>query len=207
MAFCGHLRKRRSLIEQYVDLDPTLQGSDIAKKTLLSITREKPSGRRVLRPDDGGPDECQYPPVKKPRMEHPRADGPGTRQFESKEGLYEDEGTGDEGVESGVDPGDSLCIFCDDGGYLLCCDGPCMRSFHPRRLDGANSKCATLGFPDEVDMEVRDSVVQQALMIQANEWNSLHGDRVPSKHLGCAECQEGMVLHELQDQEAPMLRL
>ncbi|KAG0607072.1 hypothetical protein M758_8G001100 [Ceratodon purpureus] len=153
MAFCGHLRKRRSLIEQYVDLDPTLQGSDIAKKTLLSITREKPSGRRVLRPDDGGPDECQYPPVKKPRMEHPRADGPGTRQFESKEGLYEDEGTGDEGVESGVDPGDSLCIFCDDGGYLLCCDGPCMRSFHPRRLDGANSKCATLGFPDEVDME------------------------------------------------------
>lgn len=153
MTFRGRLRKRRSLIEQYIDLDPTLKEAD-AQKTLLSLTREKATGKRVLRLNDGGSDEEHYPPGKKPRMEHTRSEALSMREYESKEEFYEDEGVGDEGVESEGDLGDSLCIFCDDGGYLLCCDGPCMRSFHPRGLDGTNSQCATLGFPDTVDMEV-----------------------------------------------------
>ncbi|KAF2303808.1 hypothetical protein GH714_023525 [Hevea brasiliensis] len=41
---------------------------------------------------------------------------------------------------------DSVCAICDNGGALLCCEGSCMRSFHPTRLDGEESNCDTLGF-------------------------------------------------------------
>ena len=26
--------------------------------------------------------------------------------------------------------GDTMCAWCDDGGSLVLCDGPCMRAFH-----------------------------------------------------------------------------
>ena len=41
---------------------------------------------------------------------------------------------------------DSVCAFCDNGGKLLCCDGRCMRSFHPTVKDGEESVCESLGF-------------------------------------------------------------
>ncbi|XP_073391891.1 protein ENHANCED DOWNY MILDEW 2 isoform X2 [Physcomitrium patens] len=41
-----------------------------------------------------------------------------------------------------------VCVFCDDGvegsQRLLCCDGPCMRSFHPTIDSGLQNKCKTL---------------------------------------------------------------
>ncbi|KAL1307402.1 hypothetical protein HN51_049341 [Arachis hypogaea] len=44
------------------------------------------------------------------------------------------------------DSSHEVCVICDDGGNLTCCEGPCMRSFHARKMDGKGSKCASLGF-------------------------------------------------------------
>ncbi|KAG0504735.1 hypothetical protein M758_N022200 [Ceratodon purpureus] len=42
-----------------------------------------------------------------------------------------------------------VCAFCDDGvekgDRLLCCDGPCMRSFHPTVRSGMDGQCPSLG--------------------------------------------------------------
>uniref|UniRef100_A0A453M2C8 Zinc finger PHD-type domain-containing protein n=1 Tax=Aegilops tauschii subsp. strangulata TaxID=200361 RepID=A0A453M2C8_AEGTS len=45
----------------------------------------------------------------------------------------------------GGDATDNLCAICDNGGKLLCCEGQCKRSFHPREKDGRESTCETLG--------------------------------------------------------------
>ncbi|KAM3261082.1 hypothetical protein ACQJBY_052010 [Aegilops geniculata] len=45
----------------------------------------------------------------------------------------------------GGDATDNLCAICDNGGKLLCCEGQCKRSFHPREKDGRESNCETLG--------------------------------------------------------------
>ncbi|CAI9760392.1 unnamed protein product [Fraxinus pennsylvanica] len=42
----------------------------------------------------------------------------------------------------------SVCEICDDGGSLLCCQGKCMRSFHPTVKDGAEYHCKSLGYTD-----------------------------------------------------------
>ncbi|KAG0582549.1 hypothetical protein KC19_3G068400 [Ceratodon purpureus] len=51
------------------------------------------------------------------------------------------------GDDDWVDEPD-VCAFCDDGventERLLCCDGPCMRSFHPTIDSGWQNKCPTL---------------------------------------------------------------
>ncbi|KAL8131689.1 hypothetical protein AgCh_007578 [Apium graveolens] len=44
--------------------------------------------------------------------------------------------------------GKGVCDICDDGGNVLCCDGECLRSFHP----SAEINCESLGFAsDEVE--------------------------------------------------------
>ncbi|XP_055959654.1 protein ENHANCED DOWNY MILDEW 2-like isoform X2 [Mercurialis annua] len=48
---------------------------------------------------------------------------------------------------------DKVCAICDDGGNLLCCNGRCLRSFHPTVADGLESKCASLGFRNEAEYE------------------------------------------------------
>ncbi|BFG29715.1 hypothetical protein CerSpe_159880 [Prunus speciosa] len=46
----------------------------------------------------------------------------------------------------------SVCAFCDDGGDLLCCEGRCLRSFHPTVESAVGSDCKSLGFTkDELD--------------------------------------------------------
>jgi hypothetical protein len=127
-----------------------------ARKTLLSFTQEKVTnaGKRVLLLNDESSDEDDYPRAKKPKPDHTKLEDVSMHEYESEE-FYDDQGMSDEDDDSDDEPGDSLCIFCDDGGYLLCCDGPCMRSFHPRRKDGIATQCKTLGFPDGTDIEVR----------------------------------------------------
>ena len=45
--------------------------------------------------------------------------------------LDEDENDDDEEEDDdGYFTGDTMCAWCDDGGNLLMCDGPCMRAFH-----------------------------------------------------------------------------
>lgn len=39
---------------------------------------------------------------------------------------------------------DHVCALCDDGGELLCCEGRCIRSFHPTVESGAESLCESL---------------------------------------------------------------
>uniref|UniRef100_A0A7N0V0W8 Zinc finger PHD-type domain-containing protein n=1 Tax=Kalanchoe fedtschenkoi TaxID=63787 RepID=A0A7N0V0W8_KALFE len=41
---------------------------------------------------------------------------------------------------------DNVCSFCDGGGELLCCDGWCLRSFHPTKEAGIATGCESLGF-------------------------------------------------------------
>ncbi|KAF7831325.1 protein ENHANCED DOWNY MILDEW 2-like isoform X1 [Senna tora] len=66
-----------------------------------------------------------------------------------------DDDTIDEAAEESDDDDDqfdSVCAICDNGGTLLCCDGKCMRSFHPTKEDGADSMCDSLGLTQkEVD--------------------------------------------------------
>ncbi|CAA7035215.1 unnamed protein product [Microthlaspi erraticum] len=44
---------------------------------------------------------------------------------------------------------DTVCSICDNGGYILCCEGSCLRSFHPTIEDGIDTACESLGFTDE----------------------------------------------------------
>ncbi|CAN6344719.1 unnamed protein product [Urochloa humidicola] len=45
--------------------------------------------------------------------------------------------------------GNDVCAICDDGGYVTCCDGGCLRSFHLTQEHGEGSKCPSLGLTSE----------------------------------------------------------
>nr|CAB3480717.1 unnamed protein product [Digitaria exilis] len=45
-----------------------------------------------------------------------------------------------------VELNDVVCALCGDGGELLCCEGPCLRSYHTTRTTGHPSGCRSLGF-------------------------------------------------------------
>ncbi|CAI9090212.1 OLC1v1024938C1 [Oldenlandia corymbosa var. corymbosa] len=62
--------------------------------------------------------------------------------------IYEDDcnecdSKADEGLEEYFD---SVCALCDDGGEILCCEGRCIRSFHPTVKSGIESNCQSLGY-------------------------------------------------------------
>ncbi|XP_028758489.1 protein ENHANCED DOWNY MILDEW 2 isoform X2 [Neltuma alba] len=52
---------------------------------------------------------------------------------------------------------DSVCVLCDNGGRLLCCDGICMRSFHATEEDGTvdGADCDSLGLTQEEVDEIQ----------------------------------------------------
>ncbi|XP_019453792.1 PREDICTED: protein ENHANCED DOWNY MILDEW 2-like isoform X2 [Lupinus angustifolius] len=41
---------------------------------------------------------------------------------------------------------DTVCAICDNGGEILPCEGPCLRSFHATKEDGKDSLCESLGY-------------------------------------------------------------
>ncbi|XP_074365525.1 protein ENHANCED DOWNY MILDEW 2-like [Apium graveolens] len=43
---------------------------------------------------------------------------------------------------------DSVCVLCDNGGDILCCEDKCLRSFHPNINAGVESCCESLGYSD-----------------------------------------------------------
>ncbi|PUZ51081.1 hypothetical protein GQ55_6G144900 [Panicum hallii var. hallii] len=47
---------------------------------------------------------------------------------------------------------DVVCALCGDGGELLCCEGPCLRSYHGTRVAGHPSGCRSLGFTTAVQV-------------------------------------------------------
>ncbi|XP_076929948.1 protein ENHANCED DOWNY MILDEW 2-like [Bidens hawaiensis] len=49
---------------------------------------------------------------------------------------------------------DSLCTFCDNGGDVLPCEGPCMRSFHPTVDAGFDTSCESLGLLNAAQFKV-----------------------------------------------------
>ncbi|XP_049348518.1 protein ENHANCED DOWNY MILDEW 2-like isoform X1 [Solanum verrucosum] len=55
-----------------------------------------------------------------------------------------DSGGDDDAVED--EQFDHVCALCDDGGELLCCEGRCIRSFHPTVESGAESSCESLSY-------------------------------------------------------------
>ncbi|XP_070021125.1 protein ENHANCED DOWNY MILDEW 2-like isoform X2 [Nicotiana sylvestris] len=59
-----------------------------------------------------------------------------------------DSGTNDDSDSDGDEDEqfDHVCALCDDGGELLCCEGRCIRSFHPSVESGVESSCESLGY-------------------------------------------------------------
>ncbi|RCV30688.1 hypothetical protein SEVIR_6G125300v4 [Setaria viridis] len=57
---------------------------------------------------------------------------------------------GAEGFYNGnAELNDVVCNLCGDGGELLCCEGPCLRSYHATRVTGGPSGCRSLGYTTE----------------------------------------------------------
>ncbi|CAA3017311.1 ENHANCED DOWNY MILDEW 2 [Olea europaea subsp. europaea] len=107
-----------SLIGEAVKRDATLAKS----KLLLTFLKEKPS-RKAFSEDFGTTSKLDF--------------------------IVDDDMIGEnEDDMSGEEDNcfDTVCAICDNGGNILCCEGKCIRSFHPTIEDGADSKCSSLGY-------------------------------------------------------------
>ncbi|KAL6838985.1 hypothetical protein ACP4OV_031212 [Aristida adscensionis] len=124
-------RNHHSLMKQFAEKDPVLAKSEVLQAFIegrykQKITEVHANNVEIKQPfiaDDEDIDEMV---------------GDGNRNESDEE---EDD-----------DLFDSICAICDNGGDLLCCDGPCMRSFHAKQGTGEDSYCDTLGYT-EVQVE------------------------------------------------------
>ncbi|KAK2639863.1 hypothetical protein Ddye_027658 [Dipteronia dyeriana] len=69
--------------------------------------------------------------------------------------VMNDDANEDESEEEN-DLFDSVCAFCDNGGVLLCCEGRCLRSFHPTLEAGEDNACETLDLTEEEVDAIQD---------------------------------------------------
>ncbi|KAM0864881.1 hypothetical protein ACQ4PT_043646 [Festuca glaucescens] len=119
-------RNHRSLMKQFAEKD-----SKLAKSEMFRAFIEERSKKQLSKVDSDN--------------------------FEMKESFIAadedvEDMVADVSTESEEDEEDDLfdftCAICDNGGDLLGCDGPCMRSFHAKIGTGEDSQCDTLGFTE-----------------------------------------------------------
>ncbi|KAA8523606.1 hypothetical protein F0562_010029 [Nyssa sinensis] len=115
-----------TLIGEAVKWDETLAKS----KLLVTFLEEKPRKRKAIEEDV---------------------------RAEAKSGFIVDddmivEAEEDESDEES-DLFDHVCSICDNGGSVLSCEGRCMRSFHATVEAGSESKCKSLGFSNDKEVE------------------------------------------------------
>ncbi|WVZ64093.1 hypothetical protein U9M48_013662 [Paspalum notatum var. saurae] len=121
-------RNHCSLMKQFASRDPVLAKSEIlraflegrSRKNISEVGADNIEVKKPFIADDGDIDEIVMEDVNSESDE------------EEDEDLFE-----------------SICAICDNGGDLLCCDGPCMRSFHAKKGTGEDSYCGTLGYTEE----------------------------------------------------------
>ncbi|XP_062199170.1 protein ENHANCED DOWNY MILDEW 2-like [Phragmites australis] len=120
-------RNHHSLIKLFADKDPALSKSEV-----LRVLIEARSRKNII---EVGADNIE---IKQPFI----ADD------EEIYGMVADDNNNESDEEEDEDLFDSICAICDNGGDLLCCDGPCMRSFHAKEGTGEDSYCDTLGYTE-----------------------------------------------------------
>ncbi|CAL4987956.1 unnamed protein product [Urochloa decumbens] len=147
------LRKHHPIIKLFLERDPALMelkpktlgtkvqftGSDETRATSNDTNRgyDEDDGNDESNYDDSdyeddGNDDSDYDDIDKSDY-HDNSDN----------SSEDDSRDGDTCKDSGVD---LICALCDDGGNIISCVGQCKRSFHPRKKDGRESRCKTLGY-------------------------------------------------------------
>uniref|UniRef100_K3ZVH4 RFTS domain-containing protein n=1 Tax=Setaria italica TaxID=4555 RepID=K3ZVH4_SETIT len=119
-------RDHSSLMKHFVEKDPVLAKSEIlrvfvegrSRKNISEVVADNIETKQPFIADDEDMDEM----------------------------VTED--ANNESDEEDEDLFDSICAICDNGGDILCCDGPCMRSFHAKIGSGEDSYCDTLGYTE-----------------------------------------------------------
>ncbi|OEL22228.1 Protein ENHANCED DOWNY MILDEW 2 [Dichanthelium oligosanthes] len=119
-------RNHRSLMKHFAEKDPVL-----AKSEILRVFVEGRSRKNI---SEVGADNIE---IKQPFI----ADDEDIDEMVTDHANIESD-------EEDEDLFDSICAICDNGGDILCCDGPCMRSFHAKRGSGEDSYCDTLGYTE-----------------------------------------------------------
>ncbi|KAF8105677.1 hypothetical protein N665_0157s0242 [Sinapis alba] len=83
--------------------------------------------------------------VELPTQHQEDAQTPKEQNFLVDDMLDEENSSSDDGFETNLQF-DTVCSICDNGGYILCCEGSCLRAFHPTIADGVDTSCESLGF-------------------------------------------------------------
>ncbi|RLN04905.1 uncharacterized protein C2845_PM13G10080 [Panicum miliaceum] len=134
------LRKHHPLIKLFLERDPAFMKLKILHRFFGDITKttEEPraSGTKV-----------QFTGNDEPRERNNGTDSEYDDDDVNDDSDY-DEDSNSYGDTNNDDGADTLCALCDDGGNLLryASFRQCKRSFHPRKEDGKESKCKTLGY-------------------------------------------------------------
>lgn len=131
------LRKHHPLIKLFQERDPAFMKLKILHRFIGDITKTTEEPRAsVTEVQFTGSDET-----------HERNNDTDSVCGDDGNNDHSDYGDSNSDGDTNNDDGtDTLCALCDDGGRLLSCIGQCKRSFHPRKEDGRESKCKTLGY-------------------------------------------------------------